>query len=572
VVARRRSRGESRRFGYLVLVAAAAFAALVARLAFVQVLDGARYASYATGETDQRVVLPAARGTIYDDSGDLLAVSVSRYDVVADDFQVTSAAAEARRLSGPLHLSVAALEADLSEQNGYVVLAKEVTASTMSAISNLALQGITFQNDTLRVYPSAQLFEPLLGGVNEAGSGNGALEYQLDNLLSGTPGSEVVAEAPGGTELPAGASDVEEPRQGTSVVLTLDEPLQVEVTKDVTAQMLATGAHSGLAVVMSVHTGAILAMVDLVRTRKGAIVPAPQNLAVTAVYQPGSVMKLATIAGSLQDHLITPRSVFSVPYALNVGGYTFSDADVHGTENLPVTQILAQSSNIGTIEISRLLGLNRLATVLRALGFGQYTGLGWPGESPGLVSAPSQWYGSAAASVPIGTGEAVTPLQILDAYNSVANGGVLVTPHLAAATISGGVERTLPVAPGRRDLARSTIAELVPMLTDVTALADGTATDARINGYAVAGKTGTAQQPETNGVGYVPGDWNASFVGFVPAQAPELSGIVVLNHPKPIYGGIVAAPVFARIMGYALSHFDVAPPGGTGAAATKPAG
>ena len=556
-----------------MLLAAVAFAALVARLAFVQVLDGARYASYATGEVDQRVVLPAVRGTIYDENGDLLAVSVSRYDVVADDFLVTAPIVEAEALAGPLRQPVASLEAALREQNGYVVLAREVTASTRSTISNLGLGGISFQDDTLRMYPATQIVEPLIGGVNAAGTGDSALEYQLNGSLSGTPGSETVAEAPGGTVLPAGATDVHQPRLGTSVVLTIDEPLQVEVTKDVTAQMLATGAHSGIAVVMSVHTGAILAMVDLVRGPKGAIVPAPQNLAVTSVYQPGSVMKLATIAFALQDHLIEPNTVFSVPYSLDVGGYGFADADFHPTENLPVTQILAQSSNIGTIKISRLLGLNRLAGALQSFGFGQYSGLDWPGESPGIVGSPSQWYGSAAASVPIGTGEAVTPLQVLDAYNSVANGGVLVTPHLEQATVAGGVERPFAVAAGRRDLSPSTVAQLIPMLTDVTTLSDGTATDARIPGYEVAGKTGTAQQPKANGLlGYVKGDWNASFVGFVPAQAPQLSAIVVLNHPTPIYGGVVSAPVFARIMGYALAHFDIAPPLGTASGPKNQAG
>jgi cell division protein FtsI (penicillin-binding protein 3) len=545
--------------------------ALIGRLAFVQILDGARYASYATGEINQRVVLPAARGAVYDRSGNLLAASVPRFDVIADDFLVGAPGGEAARLAGPLGVKSSSLVPLLSEKNGYVMLAKQITSATEQRIAALDLLGISFQNDTLRVYPAGQLFQPLIGDVDAANNGDSAAEYAFNAALSGTPGSELVAEDPSGAELPAGTSDVQAPKQGTSIVLTIDEPLQVEATNDVERQMRATHSDSGIAIVMDVHTGAILAMVDLVTGPHGTIVPATQNLAVTSVYEPGSVMKLATISFALQDHLITPNSTFTVPYSINVGGYTFSDADFHDTEVLPVTQILAQSSNVGTIEISRLLGLDRLGAALKALGFGQPSGLNWPAESDGIVGTPSQWYGSAAASIPIGTGEAVTPMQVLDAYNSVANGGILVPPHLLQATIEDGVEHSVATKPGHRDLQASTVAELVPMLEDVTELADGTATEAKISGYSVAGKTGTAPQPETNGRGYVPGDFNATFVGFVPAQAPQLSGIVVLNHPTPIYGGTVAAPVFAQIMGYALSHFDVAPPSTTAAART-PAG
>ena len=544
---------------------------LIARLVLVQVLDGSRYAAYAAGEVNQRVTLPATRGAIYDRAGDLLAVSVPRFDVVADDFQIAGPQSEAAQLAPLLHVDEVKLVQELSERNGYVVLAKEISSKTQSAIAALTPSGISYQNDSQREWPGGALFQPLLGGVNAAGVGDASLEYQMNAKLSGHSGSEVVAEAPGGVELPSGATDVTAPVQGASLVLTIDEPLQVEATKDVEAQMKATHSDSGQAVVMDVHTGAILAMVDLVTGPKGVIGPAPQNLVLTSVYQPGSVMKLATISYAVQDHLISPSTVFTVPYQLSVGGYTFQDADLHGTEQLPVSQILAQSSNIGTIKISQILDLQRLAQALKAYGFGQYTGLNWPGESPGIVGTPATWIGSsAAASVPIGTGEAVTPMQVLDAYNSVANGGVELTPRLVQATIdANGVEHPTPAGPSHRTLLPSTVAEVIPMLSGVVQDETGTAIEAQIPGYCVAGKTGTAQVPDSNGLGYVPGDWNATFVGFVPAQAPQLSGIVVLNHPDTIYGGVVSAPVFRDIMSYALRHFGIAPPG-SGTASPQP--
>ena len=533
---------------------------LVVRLAFVQVLDGSRYAAYAQSEVEQSVVLPASRGPIYDRTGGLLTISVPRADVIADDFLIHSPDSVAAQLAPILKTSRTALVTALSQSNGYVVLARQVAPTTETAVENANINGISFVSDSLRQSPAGSLFEPLLGGVNGAGEGDASLEYQLNSTLAGRSGSEVVAQAPGGVDLPSPARQVVAPKQGSGVVLTIDEPLQLEVTKDVTAQMIATHADSGVAEVMDVRSGAVLAMVDLVKGPHGKIAPAASNLLLTSVYQPGSVMKLATVSYSLQDHLISACTPFTVPYQIGVGGYTFQDADVHPTQVMAAKDILAQSSNVGTIEIAHLLGMQRLGQAIHSLGFGQPSGLNWPGESEGIVSDSSQWVGSSQASVPIGTGIAVTPQQVLDAYNAVANGGVLVPPHIVGSTVqANGTEHLLKAAAGHRVLQASTVTALVPMLEGVVD-ENGTAYAAHVPGYTVAGKTGTAQVPDSSGLGYVTGDWNASFVGFVPAQAPELSGIVVLNHPTPIYGGTVSAPVFAQIMQYALHRFNITPP------------
>jgi cell division protein FtsI (penicillin-binding protein 3) len=544
---------------------------LVVKLVQVQVVDGATYSHDEASEVQANVVLPASRGAIYDRTGDLLAASAPRYDVIADDMLVNDVSSDADELAPLLGVSAATLKVELSQKsNGYVVLARQATSATEAAIARLNIGAITFTGDSTRVAPGGELFQPVLGSVNAAGQGYSSLEYEFNDVLNGVNGREVVAEDPAGSQLPTAAKDIIPAKQGQSLVLTLDEPLQNEVTQDVKAKMAATGADSGIAVIEDVQTGDILAMVALVKGAKGVITPAASNLALTSIYQPGSVMKLATIAYALQDHLISPDSDFVVPYQMNVGGYLFSDADFHPTETLSAKQILAQSSNIGVIKISRLLGLTRLAEAFKALGFGQATGLNWPGESTGIVGTPASWLGSSAAAVPIGTGVAVTPMQILDAYNSVANGGVFVEPRLVAATVdSAGVEHEVAPAPTRRSLKASTISKLVPMLEGVVCDESGTALLARIPGYEVAGKTGTAQVPNPDGSGGILNDWNASFVGFVPAQAPKLSGIVVLNHPTPIYGGTVAAPVFSQIMQYALRHFDVPPPTSVSASAAN---
>ncbi len=561
------------RFGILVAVAAAL---LVGRLVLVQVLNGTTYARFGAGEVNQQVPLPATRGALYDRNGNLLAASVAASNVVVDDFQVTNPVAEANALAPVLHVAATRLATELSQRNGYVVLGQDEPSSVVARLSAMAPAGVTFQSTSLRVAPDAALFQPLLGALNAAGRGVAGLEEMVNAQLSGRSGSEVVPEGPGGTPLPLAPSHVVAPHNGSSIVLTLDQPLQAEVTRDLSAEMASQHAHSGVAVVEDVRTGAILAMVDLVSTPHG-IVPASDNLAVTSVYEPGSVMKIATFSYALKDGVVTPQTVLSVPYSLTIGGYPFYDAEFHPTQPMAACEILAQSSNIGTIEIAHQLGMSRLHAALHDLGFGRYTGLGWPGESPGLVGSASSWTGSSQGSVPIGLGEAVTPLQIVDAYAAIANGGVAETPHLVAGTVSPtGVERPVRAPAGRRVLPSWVAHEMVPMFESV--IQDGTAVLAQVPGYAVAGKTGTSQQPSSTG-GYIPGDWNASFVGFVPAQAPRLAAIVTLNHPTTIYGGSVAAPVFSKIMQYALPHFGIAPPTtpaqpactGVGAAAPTPA-
>jgi len=552
----------------LALVAGLLVALLVARVVDVQALAPTKYAAYGNAELFHAVTLPALRGAIYDRNGNLLAVSVPRVDVVSDDFQVQNPDTSLVSLSKLLKVPSGTLHGLLTERAGFVVLARQVSAATEAAVQALNLPNIAFVPDPLRVYPDAGLFSSILGGVGWVGKvddvGNAGLEHLEQGLLRGTPGSEQVAIGPAGEALPDAARDITPAKQGDGLVLTLDEPLQFEVTKALSAQMAATHAHQGIAIVMDTKTGGILALVNLQRGAQGKIVPADSNLALTTEYQAGSVMKLATIAGALQQHIISPNEMFTVPYQVNVGGSVFQDADYHPTEQLTVSQILAQSSNVGTIGIAARLGADLVYHYLLDLGYGQYTSLNWPGELSGSVPEPgsADWWGSSMGTIPIGVGESVTPMQVLDAYNAVANGGVFVPPRLVQATVgANGTQHVLPYARTHRVLDASTVQELLPMLELVTT--GGTALAAQVTGYTVAGKTGTAQIP-LNG-GYEPGGWMATFVGFVPAQAPRLTAIVVLNHPDAYYGGVESAPVFATIMKYALPHFGISPPAATGA-------
>ncbi|HLX89100.1 MAG TPA: penicillin-binding protein 2, partial [Acidimicrobiales bacterium] len=509
-------------------------------------------------EVTSTVQLPAARGGIYDRNGAVLSVSVPRSTVVADPFLISKPGAEADALAPVIGVPAATLVADMSKHTGYVVLAHKLDDAHAKKVDALHLAGINLLPDSQRVDPAGDLAAPVLGIVNGSGSGVSGLEYRYERLLAGWAGSMVVQRTPDDVPFPGGVTPHTPSVAGSGIELTLDESLQYVTEQSLAAAVSTSHAKSGTAVVMDSRTGDILAMANLVADpTTGKISEATQNLAVTKVYEPGSVFKLVTFSAALGAGVITPQSTFSVPNTLSIDGWTFHDAENHPTEQLSATQILAQSSNIGTIEIAGLLGRNRLAAQIGTLGFGQPTGLRFPGESSGLVrSNPADWSGSDMGSTPIGQDDAVTAQQVLDMVNTVATGGTFVPPRLVRAMVNadGSLTRT-PMPSKHRALTPSVSATLTTMMEQV--VQDGTAVSAGVPGYTVAGKTGTAQVPDPSHGGYIPGAYMATFAGFAPAEHPVLSAVVVLEQPTPIFGGVVAAPVFSQVMRYALHRYGV---------------
>ncbi len=582
---------------------------LVARLVDVQVLHAGAYEVAARGQSSISVSLPSLRGGIYARDGSPLAMSVPTDDVVADDFQVAHPLRTALALSPLLHVPAATLATQLHRPSGYVVLARQLPQSVGHTIATDAIPGITLVADSKRLVPNGNLAAPVVGFTNAAGLGAAGLEYGNNHALAGTAGKETIMESPSGVALPQSPVTNQTPTvPGTGLELTLDTQLQYESEQALAKAIQSSNAVSGTAVVMDVKTGQILSMANLVATHPGpvgttgtsgtsgtsgtatsapgGVVPigphdavdeAPNNLALTQLYEPGSVFKLVTFSAALQYGLINPNTVFSVPDQLKLDGSTFHDAEPHPTESLTATQILAQSSNIGTSEIAQGVGEQRLLSQVKTLGFGQPTGMNFPGESPGLLATSANWEPTDYVSLPIGQVDAVSALQVLDAYNTVANGGVYVAPKLVQATMSpsGALTKTAPSAT-HTAISPSVDSELTSMLEQV--VNTGTGTSAAIPGYTVAGKTGTAQIPTQGHDSYVTGAYMASFVGFAPAVNPTLSMIVVLDRPTPIFGGTVAAPVFSQIMSYALHRYDIpttpgvhTTPGSTPGSAPAPA-
>jgi cell division protein FtsI (penicillin-binding protein 3) len=565
--------------------------AVVARLIDIQVVHAGAYQTAASHESTTTVSIPALRGGIYDRAGAALALSQPTDDVIADDFQVTHPLHYAQALSPLLGVPVATLSDMLRRHTGYVVLAKQVSQANAGKISTDTFPGITLVGDSKRIVPNGNLASPVIGFTNGSGVGAAGIEYGDNQKLAGTSGKLTLLESPSGVALPQSpVTDRVASTAGKGLELTLDSQLQYESEQALAGAIETSQALSGTAIVEDVKTGQILSMASLVSTHPnaavsatapavqstGGVIPigpadpvneAPSNLAVSQVFEPGSVFKLVTFSAALADGLISPNTVFSVPDQIKLDGSTFHDAESHPTEALTATQILAQSSNIGTGEIAQNVGEQRLLDQVRNLGFGQYTGLGFPGESPGLLATAAQWEPTDYVSLPIGQVDAVNALQMLDAYNAVANGGVYVQPKLVEANVSasGTVTKT-PPSPTHQAFSPSVDSALTSMLEQV--VATGTGTGASVPGYTVAGKTGTAQIPTQGKDSYVTGAYMASFVGFAPAVNPTLSIIVVLNRPTPIFGGTVAAPVFSQIMSYALHRYDI--PTTPGATTTPP--
>jgi len=553
---------------------ALAFCALGVRLVLLQVIDHAHYTALSVSQVRVSLTTTALRGGVYDRHGETLAVSRPTSLVIADDFQIKSPATEAKAMSSLVHVPVVKLTALLSKKSGYVILNNALDLVDGRKVSSLTFPGIVVENSSVRTYPDGTLATSLLGGVNAAGAGSTGLEYEYQKLLAGQTGVTREFVSASGVNLPASHPTViTKAKPGVGLELTLDSSLQYVTERALARDLKTYDGLTGQAVVMDVKTGEILADASLVNTKTtaGVFGPIPNwgknvgypgidqsinNLPFSQAYEPGSVFKVVTFSAALQDGLITPSTVFSVPNSVVVGGRIFHDAESHPLERLTATQVLAQSSNIGTYEIGARVGESGLLAQVQRMGFGQTTAINFPGETQGLLVNASNWYASDQGALPIGQVDAVPAIQVLDAYNAIANGGVFVEPKLVRGYVyaNGTIKATAP-SPKREVLSPSVDSTMVKLLEQVVLA--GTGTNAVIPGYSVAGKTGTATIPFP-GKDKLTSDYNATFVGFAPANDPVLSMIVVVERPlNNIYGGTVAAPVFQEVMSYALHHYGI---------------
>ena len=537
--------------GFLVLLCVA-----VGRAAWVQGIQGAGLSADAQSQQTETVPVPGLRGSILDRKGRELAVSEDAVDVVATPYQVKDPDRTAKRLAPVLHMSESdVLNALASGSPGFAYVARNVDLSAAGRLRKLDLPGITTVPDSRRVYPEGKVAAQVIGTVGTDGQGLSGLEASDNDLLGATNGEQQVVMDGLGKAIER--NTIAPATDGENVRLTIDASIQAQ-TEEVLSNVAETYTpENATAIVMNPQNAQVLAMANwptLDPSDPGGADPqALQNTATGFTYEPGSTFKAFTVAGALMDHLVTPNTVFDLPVELQVADRTISDAEARGPISLTVAQILAQSSNVGAVKIGLELGSERFYNWVRAFGFGEPTGISFPGEEQGIVPTPSEFSGSTMGNLPIGQGLSVTPMQMAAAYSAIANGGILRTPQLI---LDQNGDR-VPEPKGHRVISEKASSELRTMLEGVLA-PGGTASEVSVPGYTLAGKTGTAQVAE-NGT-YSETDYVASFVGFAPAQDPKLLVVVVVNKPRgDIYGGTVAAPAFGEIAKYALPHLGIAP-------------
>jgi cell division protein FtsI (penicillin-binding protein 3) len=545
----------------MLIVVTIAFVVIAARLVNLQALDTGRYARLGLDQRVHTVKLAAERGSIFDRNGADLAISVPQDTLWADPRVISDPTGYAATLAPMLNIDQNALEQRLSQHDlAFVYVARKVTPALVKEVMALHLPGVGTTPESKRFYPSGSLAATLLGSVGMDNQGLYGLEAGYDSVLTGRPGQVVIEQDPRGREIPSSKRSFQPAEAGRDLVLTVDQSLQYETEQILLKEAALSQAKNATAVIVDVHTGDVLAMatVDGPTATQPAQVArdTARNRPLTDVFEPGSTNKVITMAGALEDGVVKPDQVFPVPSEIRMGGKQYTDDEPHAPLKMTLTDIVSRSSNLGTIKVAEKLGPERFDHYLRAFGLGKKTSIRFPGQEPGLLLPLSSYNSTSMGSMPIGQGIAVTSLQMLDAYLTIANGGVSVNPRLVAATVDAhGQRHDAPIARGTRVVSEQTANVVNGMLQAVVTRRDGTGTAAAIPGYAVAGKTGTARKPP-----YELNQHVASFVGFAPANAPRLAISVVIDEPTTdIYGGKVAAPAFAGIMQNALRVVGVPP-------------
>ncbi len=561
-----RNKQANHRIRLLLVVLVLAFAGTLARAAWLQVVKGGALAAQAQSQHREVVTIPAGRGTIFDRTGVQLAIGEQTTTVYADPHQVRNPRLVALDAHDIVGANANILYQQLiAKRSHFVYVERFADPAKALLLEKKGLAGLGFYPEEKRVYPQHTVGSQVIGYAGVDNTGLEGLEITYNKQLAGRAGKQTVVRDPFGRAI--NVVSTTPAVQGKDIFTTLDHTIQANAEAVLRQTVAQWHAKDAVAIVIDPKTGGGLAMAQAPgydANNSNVVSQALQrNRAVTDTYEPGSTFKLVTITGALSEGLVTPTTKFTLPYQYRYGPCfqcTVHDAELRPTETLSVAQILSYSSNVGAVTIARKLGAAGLAKWVARFGFGQPTGIDFPGESGGDMLPLDQWSETTIGNVPIGQGVSVTPIQMASVYAAVANGGTWIQPHLVdrvGGRPSGPWKR-------RRIISPAVNAELKTMLTGVVADAGATGTAAAIPGYSVAGKTGTAQEPNGHG-GYSTYNYDATFVGMVPATNPKLVVLVMVDEPRgSIFGGVVAAPAFAQIAKFDLQYLEI-PPDETGA-------
>jgi cell division protein FtsI (penicillin-binding protein 3) len=546
-----------RRIGFLFAVFLALLALGGLKAAWLGVVKAGTLKRAAATQQDAQITVPARRGAIEDRDGIELAVSQPAVTIAATPYLVRDPAGVASRLAPLLDRHDDELIKQLARRDtGFVYLARRVSPRIAHRVQRMDIEGLEFIPEFKRLYPRDWMASQLLGATGTDNQGLAGLEYSLDEHLRGRDGERKLTKDALGDTI-----DLRETKRtvaGQNVRLTLDAAVQ-DRAEEVLAQVGEEYKPKGAtAIVMDPRDGGILALANWPQVDANNPGDAPdfarQDRAIGATYEPGSTFKAFTVAGALEQHEVTPDTTFNLGPTIKIADREIEEAHAAGYRTLTTAEILKESSNVGAVTIGLRLGATDFDKWVRRFGFGKPTGIDLPGEEQGIVLPVSQYSGASMGNLPIGQGIAVTPMQMASAYAALANGGILRPPHIVE-SVAG---RAAPKPAGHRIISEATAASLRRMLEGVFG-PGGTASGAGIDGYVMAGKTGTAEKPDASG-GYSKTKFVSSFVGFAPARRPKLLVAVMVDEPQgDIYGGTVAAPAFREITSFALQYLKIAP-------------
>ncbi|GIL34070.1 penicillin-binding protein 2 [Phycicoccus sp. DTK01] len=554
-----------------------------AQLVRIQGLDASAVAAEAESKRVTAQIIPAMRGQILAADGTVLASSVVREVVTVDQTVVctygtkkntcdpaTSADAvqrAAEQLAPLLGTPVSELVTQLTGTSRYRVLSRDVTPLTWNKIAKLGIPGVLRdrrETRSERTYPQGTTTAALVGYVTDDGTPGGGVELMVDKDLEGTPGKTTYEQGRDGTAIPAAASSTTPAVDGRDVTLTVNSSLQWYAQNALAQRIKETKAKAGTVVIMDARSGDLLSVAsyptfdpDTDVGKKGAQL---DNKAFSDVFEPGSTAKIMTMAAALEEKTVTPSTPVVIPNRLPRYDRSFKDSHEHPTQYRTVAGTLAESSNIGTILVSETLKSSTLERYFHKFGLGSRSGVGYPGESAGLLPKSSTWSGSQRATVAFGQGISVTAIQAASVFQTIANGGVRVAPRLVdSVREADGTVTEMPKSASSRVVSEQTAGDVSKMLEGVVS-PDGTAEEATIPGYRIAGKTGTAEFYDDK-VGKYSGK-TASFIGYAPADDPQVVVAVIVQKPTyPFFGGYVAGPVFKDVMTYALQELKIPPTG-----------
>ena len=558
--------GDVRRRGTALLLATAIVASVFAtRLIDLQAVRGEALADAALSQRLRTLEVPAYRGSIVDRSGQPLAVTVEARNITADQTLIEDPAAVAVELAPILEVPQDVLAERLTGDRRFMYIAKGVSPQTWDTISALRLPGIFSEETSQRIYPADNLASHIVGFVQADGSGGGGIESSFNDVLTGTPGQQTYESGPGGRVIPTSNQTSVAAIPGGDVRLTIDRDIQFVAEEAIRGVVQRSGASSATAVVMDVRTGEILALATAPDFDPNAVTQSlpdeRRNRAVTDIFEPGSTGKVITAAAAINEDAVSPLTPIKVPGQLQRAGKSFNDYWKHGTLRLTMSGVFAKSSNIGTILAAERMPKAKLADYMERFGIGEKTNLGLPGESAGLLLDPDKWSGTTFPTMAFGQSYSVNTVQMTSVFATIANGGVRVQPTIIESVTDA--DGTVVATPdGERDrVVREDTARQVMAMMEAVVGEGGTAPQARIPGYRVGGKTGTAQFVDPDCRCYA-GDVTASFIGVAPADAPRLAVGVFVHQPKRGRGGgELAAPVFKEITTYALQAMQIAPSG-----------